>query len=49
MDPISKKWVNLPMMNPDIDFKLTCKEYMKVGTELLLLGPGIYKYSLPTN
>ncbi|KAJ0930319.1 hypothetical protein HanPSC8_Chr04g0147921 [Helianthus annuus] len=24
-DPISKKWVNLPMMNPDIDFKLSGK------------------------
>ncbi|KAF5809140.1 putative kelch-type beta propeller [Helianthus annuus] len=25
------------------------KEYMEVGIDLLLLGPGIYKYSLPTN
>ncbi|MFS7952216.1 hypothetical protein Hanom_Chr07g00604371 [Helianthus anomalus] len=48
-NPMSNKWVNLPMMNPDIDFKLSGKEYMKVGTELLLLGPGIYKFSLLTN
>ncbi|GJX80330.1 F-box/kelch-repeat protein SKIP11-like protein [Tanacetum coccineum] len=53
-DPLSKKWMHLPMINADEVFELSDKESMSAGTELLVLGKDvfgqtIYKYSLSTN
>ncbi|PWA91512.1 galactose oxidase, beta-propeller [Artemisia annua] len=53
-EPVSKKWMNLPMLNADEVFQLSDKESMAAGTELLVLGKDlfgqtIHKYSLSTN
>ncbi|KAG9155541.1 hypothetical protein Leryth_009953 [Lithospermum erythrorhizon] len=53
-DPIRRRWMHLPTMNPNECFQFSDKESLAVGTELLVFGKEvmsnvIYKYSLLTN
>ena len=53
-EPVSKKWVDLPLLNADEVFQLSDKESMAAGTELLVLGKDVFgqvihKYSLSSN
>ncbi|KAG9151380.1 hypothetical protein Leryth_023819 [Lithospermum erythrorhizon] len=53
-DPSSRRWMHLPIMNPNDCFLLSDKESLAVGTELLVFGKEvlslvIYQYSLLTN
>ncbi|XP_071704612.1 F-box/kelch-repeat protein At1g26930-like [Rutidosis leptorrhynchoides] len=53
-DPVTKNWIDMPIINADKCFELSDKESLGVGTQLLVLGKEmfgqvIYKYSLLTN
>ncbi|XP_073130115.1 F-box/kelch-repeat protein SKIP11-like [Henckelia pumila] len=53
-DPRSRRWMQLPRMNPNDCFVFSDKESLAVGTELLVFGRDlmshvIYRYSLLTN
>ncbi|XP_073020057.1 F-box/kelch-repeat protein SKIP11-like [Primulina eburnea] len=53
-DPSSRRWMQLPRMDPNDCFVFSDKESLAVGTELLVFGRDlmshvIYRYSLLTN
>ncbi|KAM7269122.1 hypothetical protein ACFE04_024619 [Oxalis oulophora] len=53
-DPITRRWMHLPIMNSNDCFNFSDKESLAVGTDLLVFGKEvlshvIYRYSLLTN